>query len=550
MLWQQWGEFKNKKANPNPVSISSNASAANQSSSIASSLDGVGVPLIATNLNNQNPDIKNVTPVINVGTSNNTNTGESLGNISVETDNFLIKISKQGANIVFVELKKQKKDDGEGGFVIIDAEGVYQYSARSGLVSNTPEVKLPSHNAKFIFEKDSFVFNDGDKWQVDARAEAQDGVEVIKSFIFYKNRYDVEVSYKIINNTANPLVYSDYYLLNRNGELPKVGYFGLHTYTGPAYYTAEQKFNKADFKDISKKPEKYRFVDNKGWVALIQHYFVSAWVKPEDTKREIFLQPEANSKLYSAGIASTPAPIAAGASATTSAKIYIGPQDQDILAKIAEGLQLVIDYGIFTIFAEPLFWVMKFIYSFVGNWGWTIILLTILIKAIFYPLSAASFKSMAKMRKVTPKMQRIRELYADDKTRQQQEMIKLYQTEKVNPLGGCLPILVQIPVFISLYWVLLSSVEMRNQPWLGWIVDLAKPDPYFILPVLYAISMFITTKLNPPPPDPMQRKILMAMPIVFSVMFFFFPAGLVLYWVVNNVLTIFQQYYNNKKYGH
>ena len=548
MLWQQWIDFKFKKANPN-LEIASPSKIVQSQKPITTS-ESVSVPKISNNLNQAKPNTtdKPIANTLNQSIAISSTKTEDL--INVETDIYTVAISKQGASIVYASLKKHKDNENKGEFVIINQQGNYQYSARSGLVSNTPGIKLPSHHTKFTFDQEQYVFSSGDSWTVQARAQMDYGVEVIKTYTFYRNRYIIDINFEVFNNTNQPLDYLAYYLLNRNGQLPKIGYFGLHTYTGPAYYTTEREFNKVSFDDIKSDPQDYRIVDDNGWVALIQHYFVSAWIIPTKTPRELFFQPEPNSNLFSAGLAARQPILQPNTNADTQAQIYIGPQDQDALAEIAEGLPLVIDYGLFTIFAEPIFWVMKKIHKYVGNWGWTIVLLTLLIKTLFFPLSAASFKSMAKMRKITPKMQRIRELYADDKQRQQQEMIKLYQTDKVNPLGGCLPILVQIPVFIALYWVLLSSVEMRNQPWIGWIQDLAKPDPYYILPVLYAISMFITTKLNPPPPDPTQRKILMAMPIVFSIIFFFFPAGLVLYWVVNNILTIFQQYYNNKKYGH
>lgn len=560
MLFTQWQQFQFKKNNPNiptqtTVETSSAVNSQNLNNTIGASSDGVGVPRIGnlgdntSNLPNPiNPT--NLTNPINSATPNNPNS--IANNIEVLTDNFKVRIAKQGGNIVYAELVKHRASEGDGNIVIMDVNGVYQYSARSGLVTNNNNIKLPSHFTNFEFEKTNYDFTQeqaGESWQVRSQPIIDAGIEVVKVFTFYKNQYTIEVGYEIINNSDKPLDYSAYYLLNRNNELPKIGFFGLHTYTGPAYYTTERKFNKVDFADITKNPDKFRFKDNNGYVALIQHYFVSAWVLKPQQLREFFFQPEVGGRLFSAGLAFNSPTINVGSKDTISAKVYIGPQDQDHLNDVTDGLSLVVDYGIFTIFAEPLFWVMKHIYKLVGNWGWTIVLLTILIKALFFPLSAASFKSMAKMRKLAPKIQRLREVYPEDKQKQQQEMLKLYKTEKINPLGGCLPILIQIPVFIALYWVLLSSVEMRNSPWIGWITNLANPDPYFILPILYAVSMYITTKLNPLPPDPMQQKILMAMPIVFSVMFFFFPSGLVLYWVVNNIITIGQQYYNNKMYG-
>jgi YidC/Oxa1 family membrane protein insertase len=278
---------------------------------------------------------------------------------------------------------------------------------------------------------------------------------------------------------------------------------------------------------------------------MIQHYFVSAFVPPEKAPREIFTKKVDN--LYAVGNILPLGTIAPGATVSMDTRLYSGPQESETLIKVAPGLELVKDYGWLTIVAKPIFWLMVQIHNVLGNWGWTIIVLTIMIKLLFFPLSAASYRSMAKMKLVTPKMTAIRERHKGDPQKMNQAMMELYKTEKINPLGGCLPIVVQIPVFIALYWVLLASVEMRNAPWLGWIHDLASPDPFYILPVLMAVSMFIQTKLNPTPPDPIQAKVMMFMPIIFSVMFFFFPAGLVLYWVVNNILSITQQWFITRK---
>jgi YidC/Oxa1 family membrane protein insertase len=310
---------------------------------------------------------------------------------------------------------------------------------------------------------------------------------------------------------------------------------------GPAVFTQEGKFQKIDFSEIEKNKATHVKNANDGWFGIIQHYFVSAWIPKNDAPREFYTR-RIETNLYSIGLIQALPSIAPGAQQTHEATLYAGPQLQSILEKLAPGLDLVVDYGWLTFLAKPIYWLLEQLHGFVANWGWAIVLLTIIIKLIFYPLSAASYKSMAKMKAVTPRLMKLRELYANDKAKLNQAMMELYKTEKINPLGGCLPILVQIPVFIALYWVLLASVEMRNAPWVGWITDLSVPDPYFILPIVMAITMFIQTKLNPPPPDPIQAKVMMAMPIVFSVFFFFFPAGLVLYWLVNNVLSIAQQW--------
>ena len=320
------------------------------------------------------------------------------------------------------------------------------------------------------------------------------------------------------------------------------------TFNGPAVYTDIEKFRKVSFEDIAKGKNPPNAVGDNGWIAMVQHYFVSAYQPDGKTPRELFTKKIADANLYAVGAIMKLGSIAPGANAEQSGKIFAGPQESSNLEKFAIDFDLVKDYGWLTIIAKPIFWLMEQIHQILGNWGWTIIVLTILIKLAFFPLSAASYRSMAKMKLVTPKMTAIRERHKGDAQKMNAAMMELYKTEKINPLGGWLPIVVQIPVFIALYWVLLASVEMRNAPWLGWIQDLSTPDPFYILPVIMAVSMFIQTKLNPTPPDPIQAKVMMFMPIAFSVMFFFFPAGLVLYWVVNNILSIAQQWAITKKF--
>ncbi|HUF81379.1 MAG TPA: membrane protein insertase YidC, partial [Burkholderiales bacterium] len=301
----------------------------------------------------------------------------------------------------------------------------------------------------------------------------------------------------------------------------------------------KDKFQKFAFDDIAK--AQYPKSATDGWIAVIQHYFFSAWLPKQGAPREYFMR-KLDENLYAVGVIVPDGTLAAGATSTITVPLYAGPQEQQELARIAPGLDLTIDYGWLTVIAVPLFWLLSWFYQWVGNWGVAIILLTVVIKLLFYPLSAASYRSMARMRVLAPKLQRLKDQFGDDRQRMQQAMMDLYKTEKINPLGGCMPILVQIPVFIALYWVLLASVELRHAPFMLWITDLAAPDPYFILPVLMAVTMWIQTKLNPEPPDPVQAKIMKIMPIVFSVFFFFFPAGLVLYWLINNVLSIAQQW--------
>jgi YidC/Oxa1 family membrane protein insertase len=325
----------------------------------------------------------------------------------------------------------------------------------------------------------------------------------------------------------------------------------LPTFTGIALYTEKEKFQKITFEEIEKGKASYPKNSDDGWVAIIQHYFLSAWLPKSGTPREFYLH-RLDGGRYSAGVIVPVGAVAPGASGTATVPLYAGPEEPSKLEAIAPGLELTVDYGWLTVIAVPLFWLLEWLHKLVGNWGVAIIILTIIIKLLFYPLSAASYKSMAKMRVVAPKMQRIKDQYGNDRQRMQQAMMELYKTEKINPLGGCMPILVQIPVFIALYWVLLASVELRHAPFFGWIDDLATPDTLFgvwfgmpigLLPILMGATMIIQTKLNPEPPDPVQAKVMKIMPVVFSIFFFFFPAGLVLYWLVNNILSIAQQWH-------
>ena len=323
------------------------------------------------------------------------------------------------------------------------------------------------------------------------------------------------------------------------------------TFTGPALYTDAEKFQKVDFVEIEKNKAKLPGAQAQGsptWVAMVQHYFASAWIPSTNFQRDLYVGKLENNQ-YRIGVQTKFDVIAAGQEKSETLKLFVGPQEEKVLEKIAPGLELVKDYGWLTILAKPIFWLLEKIHGLVNNWGWSIIFLTILIKLAFFPLSAASYKSMARMKVVQPRVMELKERYKGEPQKLNQAMMEMYRKEKINPLGGCFPVLIQIPVFIALYWVLLASVEMRAAPWLGWIQDLAKPDPYFILPVIMAVSMFIQTKLNPTPPDPLQAKLMMFMPIAFSVMFFFFPSGLVLYWVVNNILSIAQQWQINKLFG-
>ena len=459
----------------------------------------------------------------------------------VETDLLRAEVSAQGGDIVRLELKQHKASGEAGGnFVLLD-DGTtrHQYAAQSGLIGEG----LPNHKTLFELPGGELRLKDGENGvELRLQAPEQNGVQVTKVMRFARGSYLIDVAYEIRNGSGQALAPHAYFQLTRDGNpAEQVEAFGVTTFTGPAFYTDANKFQKVQFADITEGDAKFPKTAADGWVAMVQHYFVGAWLPKEGEQREYFARALGNN-LFSAGVILPVASIAPGADGAVSTRLYAGPQEQDKLEGIAPGLDLVVDYGWLTVIAAPLFWVLSWFHNLTGNWGWAIILVTVAIKAIFFPLSAASYKSMAKMRVLGPRLQRMKEMYGNDKAKMQQEMMNLYRTEKINPLGGCLPILVQIPVFIALYWVLLGSVEMRHAPWLGWIQDLSAKDPYFILPIIMGVSMMVQMKLNPTPPDPIQAKVMMAMPIIFTFMFLWFPSGLVLYWVVNNCLSIAQQW--------
>ena len=459
---------------------------------------------------------------------------------TIRTDLLVAEVSAQGGDIVRLELTQHKSsEDKTRNYVLFDNGEKHNYSAQTGLIGTG----LPNHKTLFTLGAQNVELKDGQE-AVTLRLEAPptaDGVKVAKLITFHRGSYAAEVSYEITNGSSAPLAPHAYFQFTRDGKpAEQPGGFGVQTFTGPAIYTEAEKYQKVKFEDIAEKKAKFVTKSADGWAAMVQHYFVAGWA-PKEGEREFFAN-QVSSDLYSAGVLVPVAAIAPGQTGKLSMPLYAGPQEQSRLEKFAKGFDLVVDYGWLTIIAAPLFWVLEWFHKLTGNWGWAIILVTIALKALFFPLSAASYKSMAKMKTLGPRLQRMKEQFGDDKMKMQQAMMDLYKREKVNPLGGCLPIVIQIPVFIALYWVLLGVVEMRGAPWLGWIQDLSAKDPYFILPIIMGVSMLIQMKLNPTPPDPIQAKVMMAMPIVFTFMFLWFPSGLVLYWVVNNVLSIAQQW--------
>ena len=460
--------------------------------------------------------------------------------INVKTDLFEADIDTVGGDLRRLVLNKHRAEEVKNGnFVLMDdtLKPIF-YVAQSGLMG----ADLPNHKSQFTTTATNYTLADGAASQEVRLSWAGNGISVDKIYTFHRNSYVIDVRYEINNGSPAAITPSAYYQIVHDSESNQ-GSAMMPTFTGGAYFTDADKFKKIKFGDMA--DQNLSKTAKDGWIGLIQHYFASAWIPKTGVEREFYTK-KLSDNIYAMGVVTPNAPIAAGAKAEVGAQLFAGPQTEQELVKAAPGLEYTVDYGWLTVIAKPLFWVLSKIYSVVHNWGVAIILLTVLIKAAFFPLSAASYKSMAQMRELAPRLQSMKEKFGDDKQKMQQAMLEMYRTEKINPMGGCLPIIVQIPVFIALYWVLLGSVELRHAPFFGWIQDLSATDPWFILPILMGATMIIQTYLNPAPTDPIQAKVMKIMPVVFSVFFFFFPAGLVLYWLVNNILSIAQQWYVNK----
>ena len=474
---------------------------------------------------------------------------EQAQRIYIETDVLRVEIDSRGGDVRVVDLIKypQTNKDDKKAFRLMSDANKDLYIAQSGFagkreMNNGTAIAAPNHNSIYKIEKTEYKLSDDkDALKVNLFWNSPDNVLFVKSYEFKRGDYKINVSHTIQNRSTKTWRGNLYQQLQRLDYDDENQSSFIYTYTGGVLYSPEEKYEKVDFSDMADENLKRDIKD--GWAAIIQHYFLAAWIPPVGSEQSYFTRDLGNSK-YAMGMkATSEVQVAKATTQVLSNILYVGPKTQQELEKIAPGLELTVDYGVLTVIAKPIFWLMTKIHNFVGNWGWTIILLTMLIKLVFYKLSEASYKSMANMRKVQPRLAAMKERFGDDRQKMNQAMMKMYKEEKINPLGGCLPIVVQIPVFISLYWVLLESVELRQADWMFWFTDLSAKDPYFVLPLLMGITMFIQQKLNPPPMDPMQAKIMSALPIVFTVFFAFFPAGLVLYWVVNNTLSIAQQWY-------
>jgi YidC/Oxa1 family membrane protein insertase len=494
----------------------------------------------------QDPSVPNVPAAVSANTVTNDvvdNSGVKLSSsdrFTVKTDVYEAEIDSVGGDLRKVTLLKHRADESDTeNFVLLDdAANPMVYVAQTGLLG----AELPTHKSVFTAKSNNFTLDNGSD-SVEVRLNwSNDQYSVDKVYVFHRNNYVIDVNYEITNNTGETITPAVYYQVIHDDESNQ-GSALMPTFTGGTYYTDEKKFNKIQFSEME--DEALNLTANDGWVGLLQHYFVSAWIPKEGMARTYYTK-QLDTHLYSVGAKSNLGSVAANTTLTVPAKLFTGPQTKRDLQAAAPGLDLTVDYGILKIVATPLFWLLDKIHGLVNNWGVAIILLTILIKAAFYPLSAKSYKSMAQMRELAPRLASMKEKFGDDRQKMQMAMMELYKKEKINPMSGCLPILIQIPVFISLYWMLLGSVELRHAPFFGWIQDLSATDPYYILPLLMGASMIIQTSLNPPPTDPIQAKVMKIMPVVFSIFFFFFPAGLVLYWLVNNIISIWQQWYINK----
>ncbi len=544
MLWQSWIEFQGKH-------LAAEIELQSQSSE---STDGT-----VSNITEDVPDAPEVTVASN-GEANDVVEPVSVDVVSegkiinIVTDLVNAQIDTHGGDLVRVELIKHpvSVDTPDQPFVLMHRDSQSLFVAQSGLIGKDRE--YPNHNVKYAASKLDYQLGDDDSLDVVLSWTAPDGINYEKVFHFTRDSYRIEVDFRIANNSDQPWVGFGYGQLKQTEIVQEgsMGFLGrLPSYNGAAIYTEEEKYEKIDYGEIQDGP--LNVTTPGGWVAMLQHYFVSAWLPDSAGTYQLYSGVTKNTLVpqYRIGYKTTvPLTLQAGESGVINTALYVGSKEQVRLdQQNAEGLKLTVDYGWLTPIASPLFWLLIKIFGLVQNWGWAIVLLTLLVKAIFYPLSAASYKSMAKMKKLQPRMATLKERYTDDKPKFQQEMMKLYKAEKVNPAGGCLPVLVQIPVFISLYWVLLESVELRQADFMWWLNDLSLPDPYFVLPIIMGASMIAQHFLNPAPVDPIQKKIMMALPFVFTIFFLWFPAGLVLYWVVNNLLSIAQQYQITRKYA-
>lgn len=546
LLWDQWQVYNGHKATFFPSATqSAKAPAAGSSAPVAAGSTASSVP--APQAANATPGAPGAVPAGAPSIAPST----AKERFVVNTDVLTLTFDSEGGTLVhsaFVKYKDQAHT--AEGFVLMDESANRVYVAQTGLVTAPGTTGgFPTHKTPMAVVPGERALKDGqDELQIKFESAEVGGVKLVKTYTLKRGAYDIAVRHDIVNTGTAAVSPQLYLQLVRDGNKPPGESSFYSTFTGPAIYTEAKKYQKVEFKDIENNKVDVEKQATNGYIAMVQHYFATAWILPDGLKRDLLFQKVANN-LYSVVMITPLDTIAAGTTKSVDAKFFVGPQEEKTLEAIAPGLELVKDYGWLTILAKPLYWLLDKLHGFIHNWGWSIVALVLLLKIAFYWLNAKAYASMAKMKAINPKIMEMRERLKDKPQEMQQAMMKIYKEEKVNPMGGCFPIMIQIPVFIALYWVLLSSVEMRNAPWVLWIHDLSAPDPFFILPVLMTLTTMLQTALNPAPPDPMQAKLMWFMPLIFSVMFFFFPAGLVLYWITNNILSITQQWIINTRMG-
>ena len=470
--------------------------------------------------------------------------------VTITTDVVKATFDTKGGDLVRLELLNYSDAvDPKNRVVLFDQSPQRVYLAQTGLVTTQPGISLPNHfTVMRVLPGERSLAAGQDTLSLVFESPEIGGTQLVKTYTFKRGEYPLQVTHTFKNNSAAAISPQLYLQLARDGNPPAGESSFYSTFTGPAMYTEASKFRKIEFKAIEKGGDEHDKTGDNGWVGIVQHYFASAWLVPDKAQRE-FRTAKVSDNFYSIAMVMPLGEVGPGATKSQQATLFAGPQEEKKLEALAPGLELVKDYGWLTILSKPLYWLLDQLHKLIGNWGWAIVALVVLLKIAFYWLNASAYKSMGKMKAINPKIMEMRERYKDKPQQMQQEMMRIYREEKINPLGGCLPIFVQMPFFIALYWVLLSTVEMRNAPWIGWITDLSTKDPFFILPLLMTASTMFQTWLNPTPPDPVQAKLMWFMPLIFSVMFFFFPAGLVLYWLTNNVLGIAQQWFINRQLG-
>jgi len=545
LLWDQWQVYNGHKATFFPASVQSGASAPPASPAAASTVP-TATPAVAAQVGAQSvpgvaPDPLGAVP-----------SAPSLARerIVVTTDVFKLTFDTDGGSLLRTEfLQHIDMENKSRNFVLLDDSKERVYLAQTGLIGGAALSPLPTHKTAMTLAPGERQLKPGvDELVLSFESGEVGGVKLVKTYTLKRGSYAIKVKHQILNVGSVAVAPQLYLQLVRDGNKPAGESAFYSTFTGPAVYTELKKYQKVEFSDIEKNKIEIEKTSTNGYLAMVQHYFASAWLLPDGVQRDLFMR-KVDTNLYAAGMIAQLGSIEPGASKSLEASFFAGPQEEKVLEALAPGLELVKDYGWLTILAKPLYWLLDRVQGYINNWGWSIVALVLLLKIAFYWLNAKAYASMAKMKAVNPKVMEMRERLKDKPQQMQQEMMRIYREEKVNPMGGCFPIMVQIPVFIALYWVLLSSVEMRNAPWVMWIHDLSSPDPYYILPLVMTLTTVLQTALNPAPPDPMQAKLMWFMPLAFSVMFFFFPSGLVLYWITNNILSIAQQWIINTRMG-